>query len=154
MILPILFLFAQQPPETADAIMARVAENQDRARELRTTFVYHQNVLIRLNRSNGKMAREEYSEYTVTPTPKGIQKERTHFLGKYVEHGKEVEFHEPGYEHKGVDIDAELGHSLVDDLTNDGKSRDGISGGLFPLTSKEQRKYRFRLEGTEDYRGI
>jgi hypothetical protein len=24
---------------------------------------------------------------------------------------------------------------------------------LFPLTSKEQRKYEFRLEGTEDYRG-
>jgi hypothetical protein len=153
-ILPLLFLFAPAPPiETADEIMARVAENQNRAQEMRTAFVYHQNVMIRMNRSNGKLAREEYSEFTVTPTPQGINKERTLFRGKYLDHGKEVAFDKPGFEHKNVDIDADLANDLVKDFTDDRKSRDGIDHDLFPLRSAEQRKYKFRLEGTEDYRG-
>jgi hypothetical protein len=153
-LLPLLFLFAQAPPtETADAIMARVAENQNRAQEMRTAFVYRQNVMIRMNRSNGKLAREEYSEFTVSPTPQGINKERTLFRGKYLDHGKEVAFDKPGLEHKNVDIDAELANELIEDFTNHRKSRDGIDHDLFPLRSEEQRKYKFRLEGAEDYRG-
>jgi len=52
MLLPLLLLLAAAEPETetADAIMARVAENQNRAQETRATFVYHQNVMIRLHR--------------------------------------------------------------------------------------------------------
>ncbi len=153
MILLLMLLAAEPEPLTADAIMARVAENQDRAEQKRTAFVYHQSVMVRMNRANGKLAREEYSEFTVTPTPKGIQKERTLFRGKYVDHGKEVAFDEPGYEHKGVDIDADLGNSLVKSFTNDPKSRDGLDRHLFPLRSKEQHRYKFRLEGIEDYRG-
>jgi hypothetical protein len=42
---------------------------------------------------------------------------------------------------------------LADDLANDRQSRDGIAADLFPLTTEEQRKYRFKLEKTEDYRG-
>lgn len=153
--LPLLLLFAQAAPAaTADAIMARVADNQDHAQEMRTAFVYHQSAMIRLNRTNGKLAREEYSEFTVTPTPKGVNKERTLFRGKYLDHGKEVAFDEPGLEHKGVDIDADLACSLLESLTNDEDSRDGVQRDLFPLRSKQQKKYDFRLEGTEDYRGV
>ncbi len=156
--LPLLFLFAQAAPAaqavTAESIMARVAKNQDRAQEIRTAFVYHQSAMIRLNRTNGKLAREEYSEFTVTPTPKGVNKERTLFRGKYLDHGKEVAFDEPGFEHKGIDVDADLACSLLESLTNDEKSRDGIERDQFPLRSKLQKKYDFRLEGTEDYRGI
>ncbi len=153
MILLPIVLFLAQEPLTADAIMARVAENQDRADQMRADFVYHQDVLIRLNRSNGKLAREEHSEYTVTPTPQGIQRERQTFSGKYVDHGKAVEFDQPGYEHKNIDIDAGLVSGLTDSFSNE-KSRDGIERDLFPLTSKQQRKYRFHLGGTEDYIGI
>jgi len=42
----------------------------------------------------------------------------------------------------------------VEDFTNDKRSRDGIEHDLFPLRSRQQKKYNFRLEGTEDYRGI
>jgi hypothetical protein len=133
--------------------MARVAENQDRAVEMRTAFVYHQNVLVRVNRSNGKLAREEYSEYTVTPTPQGTEKKRTLFRGKYADHGKTVDFDHPGFEHKKIDFDAGFVSSIEDSLLNDKRSRDGIAHDFFPLTSKEQRKYNFKLEGTEDYRG-
>jgi hypothetical protein len=154
-LVPIVLCFAaaDEPALTADEIMARVAENQNRAQEMRSAFVYHQNVLVRLSRSNGKLAREEYSEYTVTPTPQGTRKERTLFRGKYVDHGKTVNFDTPGYEHKKIDADASLGNSMAESFTNDKKSRDGIEHDFFPLTSKQQRKYNFKLEGTEDYRG-
>ncbi|MGI8742203.1 MAG: hypothetical protein ACR2NN_06460 [Bryobacteraceae bacterium] len=150
---PLLFFFAPPPAETAESIMARVAENQDRAEQTRTAFVYQQNVLVRMQRYNGKLAREEYSEFTVAPTPSGIAKTRTHFLGKYVAHGKTIEYDEPGFEYKNMDIDGEVAHAMADELTADRKSKDGISNDLFPLTAKEQKKYEFHLEGAEDYRG-
>jgi hypothetical protein len=151
-LLPMLLFFARQPL-SADQIMARVAANQDRADQARTGFVYHQDVLIRLNRANGKLAREEYSEYNVTPTADGTKKERSLFRGKYMDHGKEVAFDKPGYEHKKIDVDAGLLTSLSDSFANDKKSRDGIEHDLFPMTSRQQRKYVFHLQGTEEYRG-
>ncbi len=150
---PLWFLLTFQPPTGADGIMARVAFNQDRDQQMRTAFVYRQNVLVRLHRSNGKFAREEYGEFTVTPTPQGVSREQTLFRGKYVAHGKEIEFDKPGFEHKSIDIDADLAKSFFDDFGNDKESRDGVDHDLFPLTWKEQRKYTFHLEGSEDYRG-
>ena len=110
-IVPLWFLLAAVPPTTAEGIMLRVALNQDRDQEMRTAFVYHQNVMVRLHRPNGKFAREEYAEYTVTPTPKGITREQTLFRGKYMDHGKEVEFDKSGFEHKSIDIDADFAKS-------------------------------------------
>ena len=153
-LLPVFLLCADVSTESADTIMARVAESQNRAEEMRTAFVYHQSVLVRLNRSNGKLAREEYSEFTVTPTAKGVKKERTLFSGKLMDGRKTVEFHEPGWEHKNVDIDADLANDLARDLTDDRKSKDGIARDLFPLRAKKQRRYVFKLDGTEEYRGM
>jgi len=153
MILLPFVLFLAQEPISAGAIMLRVAENQDRADQARSNFVYHQDVLIRLNRSNGKLAREEYSEYTVTPTANGTRRERQVFRGKYVDHGKTVEFTKPGFEHQALDADAGIAEGLGESFGGDKKSRDGIERDLFPLTSREQRKYRFHLDGEEDYLG-
>jgi hypothetical protein len=52
-----------------------------------------------------------------------------------------------------VDIDGELADDFIHDFANDEGARDGIAGDLFPLISKEQKKYTFRLEGKENYRG-
>jgi hypothetical protein len=52
-----------------------------------------------------------------------------------------------------MDIDGELIDDLSNDLTNDKHGRDGISCDLFPLTAAQQHKYKFRLLGTEQYRG-
>jgi hypothetical protein len=137
----------------ADQIMVRVAENQNRAQAERSAFVYHQNVLVRIKRSNGKLAREEYSEFDVAPTADRTHRNRTLFRGKYVDGRKEVPFETPGFQHKGLDIDAGLAEGLSDSFGNDGKSRDGIERDLFPLTSRQQRSYNFRLEGEEEYQG-
>ena len=150
---PLLLFFAPPQAETAESIMARVAENQDRAEQMRASFVYHQNVLVRMQRFNGKLAREESSEFTVAPTATGVSKTRTYFLGKYVAHGKTISYDQPGHEYKNIDIDGQVAHELANNLTDDSKSKDGIAHDLFPLTAKEQKKYDFRLEGTEEYRG-
>jgi hypothetical protein len=133
--------------------MGRVAENQDRTLELRSAFVYNQDVLIRFFRGNGKLAREESREYTVTPGPKDTTKTLLNFRGKYEKGGRYIEYTKPGYEYKDLDIDGALMESLADDLTHDKGSRDGIAVDLFPLTSKSQAGYRFALEGKEEYRG-
>lgn len=158
MILAPLFLFFAPPPAvTAEDVMARVAENQDRAQKMRSAFVYRQNVLVRLKHLNGKLANEEESEYIVTPDEKSTKKERVRFLGKYVSHGKVVEYREPRPHRVHVsmqdEMDDDLTHDLADDFGLDKKSKDGLSRNLFPLTVDEQRHYRFHLDGTEDYRG-
>jgi hypothetical protein len=36
----------------------------------------------------------------------------THFTGKYAKSGQFIEYNEPGYQYKGIDIDGELADSL------------------------------------------
>src|SRR5579871_4131913 len=95
-------LLAEDP--TVDQIMARVAENQARAQEMRRAYVYNQKVLARFHRANGKLAREEKLEYVVTPTPAGVEKKLSHFEGKLERHGKMVTYDEPGKEQGDLDI--------------------------------------------------
>ncbi len=142
-----------RPTETVDRIMAKVAANQDRAQELRTAFIYSQDMVLRFKRGNGQTAREEIREYTVTPGPKNSQKTLIHFVGRYEKQGKLVEYGEPGFHYKDVDVDGDLIEDLANDLANEKESRDGIDTNLFPLTSKQQAKYQFTLEDAEEYRG-
>ena len=48
---------AAQTPEIRE-IMTRVAENQEKAQNLRKEFTFRQKQLLRMNRGNGKLARE------------------------------------------------------------------------------------------------
>lgn len=139
--------------QSADEIMARVAENQTRTEAARASFVYQQDVLVRLQRSNGKLAREEDREYTVTPEPDGIKREMMHFAGKYGVDGKEFPITAPGQHYQDTDIDADLANSLADDFGGDKDTRDGVNHDLFPLTAKKQKGYTFKLAGQESYRG-
>lgn len=152
LVLPCSLLQAQQP-ESAETIMSKVAQNQDRAQEMRSAFVYKQNLMIRFKRGNGKVCREELREFAVAPTAKETEKTLTRFLGKYLKDGKLVEYTESGFHYKGLDLDADLITGLAEELTDNKESRDGIAADLFPLTSLEQRKYLFTLTGRETYRG-
>ena len=73
-------LLAEEP--SIDQIMTRVAENQARAQEMRRAYVYNQKIVARFHRTNGKLAREEKSDYIVTPTPAGIEKKAGPFRGQ------------------------------------------------------------------------
>jgi hypothetical protein len=147
----LLALLLGQPP--VEEIMARVAENQARAQDSRREWVYHQSILVRLHRGDGKLAREEAYEYLVTPTPDGQERQRLKFAGKYERKGQLIGYDEPGFKYKDMDIDGELAEGLAEDMVRDRDHKDGIQHNLFPLTPHEQQKYSFRLAGEEMYQG-
>jgi hypothetical protein len=89
----------------------------------------------------------------VTPTPAGIDKKLTHFEGKVDRSGRLVSYDEPGKEIKDLDVDGDLMRDMVDDMTGDKESKDGLAHDMFPLTAKEQAKYIFTLDGKDVYRG-
>lgn len=147
----ILAMLAQTPD--VQEIMSRVAANHAGSQQMRRQYIYTQKQTLRLVRASGRIAREERREYTVTPGAKKVKKHLAKFEGRYESKGKYTSYNEPEYHYKGLDIDADLINSLSEDLTNDEKSKDGISCDLFPLTEGEQSKYKFRLVGQEKYRG-
>src|SRR5437879_1471365 len=87
--------FAQGPD--IEQIMSRVGRSQAKAQDLRQNFTYRQKQLLRMNRGNHKLAREERREYEVTPGVRGIKKELIRFEGKYDYKGKPVAYDRPGY---------------------------------------------------------
>src|SRR5271154_6990554 len=115
---------AQDP--SVDQIMARVAENQARAQDMRRAYVYNQKILTRFHRTDGKLAREEKLEYVVTPTPGGVDKKLTHFEGQAQRNGRLVSYDQPGKEIKDLDIDGDLMRDMVNDMTADKDSKDGL----------------------------
>ena len=142
---------------TADQIMERVASNQDRAEELRKQYVYKQHIHIASRKTNGKLMREENADYDVFPSEQGSTKKLKQLLGKY--------WHKNGYvDYSGEAdpdsdlIDGEIVSDFRDDLADERRSKDGLAADLFPLTSKEQRQYRFKrladqkLNGRDVYR--
>jgi hypothetical protein len=138
-------------PDAAE-IMARVAQNQDRAVELRKMFVYQQTARVRLLKTNGKLLWDETHEYDVTPTPTGSETKLLRVYGQRRKSGDFVTFDQEG-KLEADGLDPQLMESFHEDLTTQAGSRDGFSPDLFLLTSKEQKKYVFTLEGEEQQRG-
>lgn len=142
---------AQAPPVTAEAIMARVAANQDRSNQLRSEYIYHQHIHLVSQKTNGTQMHEESADYQVTPTPSGSKKELQLLKGHYRHKGRYLEFQgDPAPDQDGLDGD--MVHDLREDLAND-KSKDGLAKDLFPLTTEEQKKYQFRLLGEQTEQG-
>lgn len=149
--------FAQVPPPatvkslTADQIMARVAENQDRSEASRRQYVYKQRIRIISHKPGGKLLREETAVYDVVPEPDKTEKKLKQLTGRYRHKGKYEEFQgEPAPE--ADSLDGSLVKSFRDDLANE-KSKDGLGKDLFPLTSEEQKAYNFKLLGQETENG-
>ncbi len=143
-------LSAQQPP-TAAEIVARVAANQDRAVEARTQFVYEQRVRVQTRRTNGKLLRDETAEYEAFPGPKGTEKRLKTIAGQFLKGRQYTEFKGEPVPEKDS-IDGQIIDNVRDDILS-GKSKDGVAGDLFPLTTEQQKKYRFELLGEQVVKG-
>lgn len=140
-----------ETPLTAETIMARVAANQDRSEILRKEYVYKQHIHIVTHKPKGRLIREETADYDVVPMPDGTQKQLKQLTGRYWTKGKYVDFNgEPAPEAES--LDGQLVHEFRDDLANE-KSKDGLGHDLFPLTTKEQEDYEFKLLGQETQEG-
>jgi hypothetical protein len=139
-------------PLTPDQIMARVAENQDRAEQLRKQYVYKQHIHVVSRKTNGKLMREETTDYDVFPQEQGSSKKVKQLLGKYWSKGQYLDYSaDPAPDSDSLDGD--LVRSLRDDLVDERRSKDGLAVDLFPLCSKEQAQYTFRLLGEQALNG-
>jgi hypothetical protein len=136
-----------------DTIMRRVALNQAKSEELRTSFVYHQRQTLKMIRGNKKVAREEHREYTITPKFRGNDRELVKFDGKYELKGQYLTYDKPGHHYKGLDLDGDLLDGLANDMMHDKDGKDGMSRDLFPLTHHRQQRYQFKLVKSADFRG-
>lgn len=139
------------PQISADQIMARVAVNQDRAQKQRDEYIYRQHIRIATRHPNGKLIREETTDYAVTPTPAGTKKELKEIEGRYFDKQAWHEFHAEPIPAADT-VDGSIIRGFRDDLGND-KSKDGIAKDLFPLTSEKQKEYQFTLLGERTVNG-
>jgi CubicO group peptidase (beta-lactamase class C family) len=136
---------------TSDAIMARVAENQDRSEALRKEYVYKQHIHIVTHKPKGRLMREETADYDMLPMLEGTQKQLRLLTGRYWHKGKYENFEgEPAPE--ASSLDGDLIHNFRNDLSNN-ESKDGLARDLFPLTTEEQKQYEFNLLGQENVQG-
>jgi len=136
---------------TAEAIMAHVAENQDRSEDLRRQYVYRQHTHILTHKPKGRLLREETADYDVVPTAEGTQKELKLLTGRYWNKGKYEAFEgEPVPEAES--LDGSLIHGFREDLSDE-KTKDGLAKDLFPLTTEGQRDLEFSLLGQEVQEG-
>jgi hypothetical protein len=96
---------------------------------------------VQSRHTDGKLARDETAEYEVYPDPGAPGRKVTKISGSYWKHGQYVDF--TGHEEtKGDGLDESLTQSFRNDFVDD-----------FPLTSAEQKKYRFDLLGEQDVHG-
>jgi hypothetical protein len=150
----------------ADEIMAKVAANQDRTEAARLHYIYLQHIRMVSRKPGGKLMCEEVTDSRVSPQQKGSYQELLTLDGRYWQKGRYVHYTtlqeqetsgQKGKEAKtekedldGLDID--LVENLRKNLADD-KSKDGLAKGLFPLTTEQQAKYLFKLQGRQTMNG-
>jgi hypothetical protein len=159
----------QQPdsPPTAEAVMARVAANQDQAEAERAKYVYVQHARM-MSRRGGTVMCEEITDYRMTPLSDGSHEELLKLDGRQLTNHKYVQYtallpdaEKRANEDDGGTISVTISDENMDrdivehmrwNLIHD-KSKDGISAHLFPLTSKDQADYVFHMVGRERMNG-
>ena len=158
-------LAAQQP--TAQDIMVRVATNQDTTEAARLHYVYIQHAHVRSLKGHTVRC-EETTDTRITPTATGSDQQLLKLDGRLLHKGQYITYtHLPTTAETGRpspdaddvtvnldddETDRDIVEHMRHNLTND-KSKDGISGRLFPLTSKSQAGYDFQLLGRTPING-
>lgn len=139
--------------------MARVGENQDRAQAERAHYIYVQHSKM-VSRHGKTVMCEEITDYRMTPNGDSSHAQLLSLEGRLLHKQRYVTYSalKPGLEgsdHDAVsvtdeddDLDRDLVENLRQNLIQD-KSKDGISAHLFPLTTKDQADYTFRMVGRE-----
>ena len=167
-LLPAPFAAPAQQPLSADAIMSRVAANQDASEADRSHYVYVQHAHI-VSRKGKTIRCEEVTDTRITPTKDGSQQQLLKLDGRLLQKGKMIPYtslpkDDPKSDHEDNvkvtvqdkddnPMDQDLVENLRKNLTDSESSKDGISPNLFPLTSKEQAGYQFHLLGRAPMNG-
>jgi len=158
------------PPDvasSAEAIMARVAANQDQAEAERLRYVYVQHARMTSGKGRTVLC-EELTDYRITPSSEGSHDELLKLDGRVRVKGKYISYHSlekdegksavandndaVSIEIGGENADRDIVENMRKNLMHD-QSKDGINAHLFPLTSKEESTYAFHMVGRERLNG-
>ena len=76
-LLLVLSVYVCVAAQTRDVhqVMQRVAANQAKPQDLRKSFVYRQKQHWRFNHGDGRLAREEWRDYVITPEVRSAKKD-------------------------------------------------------------------------------
>ena len=152
-----------QAPLTAEAIMARVAANQDSSEAERAHYIYVQHAHV-VSRKGKTVMCEETTDSRVTPSGSGSEQKLLTLDGRLLRKHQYLAYTtlpakngdatatKSEKEDFGGEFDRELVESMRKNLT-DSNTKDGLGKGLFPLTSKNQQDYQFQLLGREQKNG-
>src|SRR5262249_20875668 len=135
---------------TIDAIMARVAANQNQSEELQKQYLCKEHIHVVTRKPGGRVMREETADYEIALMGTGTQKQLKALTGRYWHEGKYEDFNGepvPAAESWDADYIRDLRMCLTEE------SRCTVAAHLFPLTAAEQNKYEFRLIGQDLLRG-
>jgi hypothetical protein len=135
---------------STDAIMVRLAANQDRSQALRKEYICKEHIHIVTHKPGGKLMREETADYEIVPSGTASQTQLKLLKGRYWHNGKYEDFNGesiPDANSWDADYISDVRRCLTQD------SRCTIATHLFPLTTAEQNKYDYRLIGQEVVRG-
>jgi hypothetical protein len=160
---------AQTPPDSplsAEAIMARVAANQDATESARATYVYIQHARV-LSLKGNKIMCEEITDSRITPSGKSSHQELLKLNGRVLKKSGYTTYNTPSKQRSSKitihpsqdpiqeapdDLDVDLVEDLRSSFTND-DTKDGLGSDLFPLTTEEQKGMTFTLVGREQRNG-
>jgi len=136
---------------TAQEIMERVAANQDRSEQARKQYVYRQHIKVATRKTNGKLMREETTDYHVIPQADKTDRQLEKLTGKYWDKHNYIEFSgEPAPD--ADSLDAGLVKGMRDDLIEP-KTKDGFGQNQFPFSTKKLPDYSFKLVARETFQG-
>jgi hypothetical protein len=131
--------------------MTRVAADQDKLQNERNQFVYQQDIRVVSRRGNGKVMCRQDSHYAVAPKEKTSERTLASTTLTYWHDQQYVVLDRDAKDGEGT-IDTALVHEFRDSVTK-GDSKDGMQANLFPLTTSEQQKLEFELNGERSVKG-
>lgn len=142
--------------------MARVAANQDSTEAARARYIYQQHIRIASRKPGGRLMCEEVTDSRVSPLADTSHQQFLKLDGRLWRKDHYVQYSDLPKEDAGGDVsvsiddnglmDRELVENLRKNLSDE-KSKDGLAHGLFPLTSKQQSQYLFKLLGQQTMNG-
>jgi hypothetical protein len=163
-----------EPLPPAESVMARVALNQDQAETERAHYVYVQHAKM-VSRRGGTVMCEEITDYRMTPSSDGSHEELLNLDGRQLTKHQYVTYHalppdqtktkddsksKAGDSQKKDEDNQDSIHVTISDESMDrdivenmrwnlihDKSKDGIGGHLFPLTSRTKPIMHFAWSG-------
>lgn len=133
------------------AILQAVQQQQADGDEQRKRWNFDQQVLVRMMRGNGKLAREELRQYRVRPTAKEQQRDLTSLQGKVAIKREIYPYSDPEYRTGDIDLDGELTQGFAEEMLFGKKSGDGIPDSMYPLSEKMMQRHQFTYHGEENY---